>query len=100
MPSSARNSNESSGVHAAVLWAVMVSLPTALFPYTTLFRSDANNNAPPDVTNEVFSVGKASPTLATTILQPSGPVTAGNVTVQDRATIGGGFSPKIGRAHV
>ena len=54
---------------------------------------DANNNAPPDVTTETFTVGKASPTLDTTILQPSGAVTAGNVTVQDRATIGGGFSP-------
>ena len=51
------------------------------------FTGDANNTAPPDVTTETFTVGKASPTLKTTILSPTGVVTAGNVTVQDRATI-------------
>ena len=39
---------------------------------------------------EPLTIAKASPTLKTTILSPTGVVTAGNVTVQDRATISGG----------
>ena len=57
------------------------------------YSGDANNVAPPAVTNETFTVGKASPTLTTTILQPIVAVAAGNVTVEDRATIAGGFNP-------
>ena len=70
-----------------------VSLATGSYHWVVSATGDANNNAPPNVTTETFTVGKASPTLDTTILQPSGGVTAGGVTVQDRATIGGGFSP-------
>ena len=60
------------------------------YHWVVSFTGDANNTAPPDVTTETFTVGKASPTLKTTILSPTGVVTAGNVTVQDRAMISGG----------
>jgi hypothetical protein len=72
---------------------VSVSLAAGSYHWVVSYTGDANNNAPVDVTNEIFTVGKASPTLATTILQPVGVVTAGSVTVQDRATIAGGFNP-------
>src|SRR5262249_27307303 len=73
--------------------ATLVSLATGTYHWVVSFSGDANNAAPPDVTNEAFTVGKASPALTTTILQPTGAVTAGAVTVQDRATIAGGFNP-------
>jgi uncharacterized repeat protein (TIGR01451 family) len=70
-----------------------VSLAAGTYHWVVSFSGDANNAAPPDVTDEAFTVGKASPTLTTAILQPTAAVAAGNVTVQDRATIVGGFSP-------
>ena len=59
-----------------------VSLATGSYHWVVSATGDANNNAPPDVTNETFAVGKASPTLSTTILPPSDAVTAGSVTVR------------------
>jgi uncharacterized repeat protein (TIGR01451 family) len=73
--------------------AAPVSLGAGTYHWVVSFSGDANNNAPPAVTNETFTLGKASPTLTTTILQPTTAVTAGNVTVQDQATIAGGFNP-------
>ena len=73
--------------------ATIVSLGAGTYHWVVSYTGDANNNKPADVTNETFTVGKASPTLDTTILSPTGAVTAGNVTVQDEATIAGGFSP-------
>jgi hypothetical protein len=67
-----------------------VSLAVRTYHWVVSFSGDANNAAPPNVTNETFTVGKASPTLTTTILQPTAAVTAGNVTVQDQATLSGG----------
>src|SRR5262249_54730277 len=73
--------------------ATTVSLATGTYHWVVSFSGDANNAAPPAVTDEAFTVGKASPALTTTILQPTGAVAAGDVTVQDRATIAGGFNP-------
>jgi hypothetical protein len=57
--------------------------------------ADGNNlTASDNGSNETTVVSPASPTLSTTILAPTTTtVTAGNVTVQDRATISAGFSP-------
>src|SRR5262249_20858475 len=70
-----------------------VRLAAGTYHWVVSFSGDANNAAPPTVTDEPFPVGKASPTLTTTILEPTGAVAAGPVTVQDRATIAGGFNP-------
>src|SRR5262249_36768530 len=73
--------------------ATLVSLATGTYHWVVSFTGEANNAAPPAVTNEAFTVGKANPARTTTILQPTGAVAAGDVTVQDRATIAGGFNP-------
>jgi hypothetical protein len=67
-----------------------VSLGAGTYHWVVSFTGDANNAEPPAVTDETFTVGKASPALTTTILQPTGAVAAGDVTVQDRATLSGG----------
>src|SRR5262249_14334466 len=70
--------------------AVTVSLGAGTYHWVVLYTGDANNAEPPPVTDEAFTVGKASPALTTAILQPTGAVTAGDVTVQDQATLSGG----------
>src|SRR5262249_23201589 len=70
--------------------AATVSLGAGAYHWVVLYTGDANNAAPPAVTDEAFTVAKASPTLTTAILQPTGAVAAGAVTVQDRATLAGG----------
>jgi hypothetical protein len=70
--------------------AASVSLGAGTYHWVVSFSGDANNNAPPAVTDETFTVGTAGPALTTTIQQPTAAVTAGNVTVQDQATLSGG----------
>jgi uncharacterized repeat protein (TIGR01451 family) len=70
--------------------AVPVTLGAGTYHWEVSFSGDANNAAPPAVTNESFVVSQATPDLSTSILQPTGPVTAGAVTVRDRATLTGG----------
>src|SRR5262249_19770267 len=73
--------------------AVSVIPATGSYHWVVSYTGDPNNNAPPDVINEVFSVGKASPDRKSVVQVTSGVPPAGHVMVQDRATIAGGFNP-------
>src|SRR5262249_42084194 len=72
---------------------VTVGLAAGTYHWVVSFSGDANNAAPPVVTDEAFTVGKASPALTTTILLSTGTVAVGPVLDRDRATITGGFNP-------
>ena len=50
-----------------------VSLAVGTYHWVVSFSGDANNAKPPDVTNETFTVGKASPALTTTCLLYTSP---------------------------
>jgi len=58
------------------------------FSFNTVYQGDANNN-PATSSCEPLTVGKASPTIATTILPPS--IVVGN-TATDSSTVSGGFN--------
>src|SRR5262249_53996844 len=61
-----------------------VNLGAGTYHWVVSFSGDANNAAPPGVTDEAFTVTPASPTLTTTILQPTGACHAGAFTVLRR----------------
>src|SRR5262249_45215910 len=65
------------------------------YQWDSVYSGDAHNSPANDINNpnELVTVNPATPTLNTTILQPSGAVTAGSVMVQDRAIIANGFNP-------
>src|SRR5262249_33339076 len=64
------------------------------YAYIASYSGDPNYN-PSWGDCEPFTIDKASPTLTTTILKPTtSGVTAGSVTVQDRATLDGGVMYK------
>jgi hypothetical protein len=69
---------------------VSVSLGAGTYHWVVSLTADANNNAPADVTDESFSVGKATPSISTTV--SSGSVTVG-ASIFDKATVTGGYSP-------
>src|SRR5262249_58302298 len=52
---------------------VTVNLGAGTYHWVVSFTGDANNAAPPAVTDQAFTVTPASPTLTTTILHPTAP---------------------------
>src|SRR5262249_49528292 len=66
------------------------------YQWDSHYSGDAHNNPSDDINNpnELVTVTPATPSLSTTILQPSGAVPpAGHVLLQHRAIIANGFNP-------